>query len=92
MSTIWACDGIENKHDVFRGENWKNRFRKSVIKHAMKIINSENAILIDLTNKQTAGTEEKEKTKICYICKKRLSKNRLMIKIIANFKTFVIIW
>ena len=92
MSTIWAFDGTENKHDVFRGENWKVKFRKSVIKHAMEIINSENAILIDLTNKQTAETEEKEKTKICYICKKRLSKNRLTIKIIANFKTVVIIW
>ena len=52
MSTIWTFDGIENKDDVYRGDNGMNNFCESLRKHAMKIINFEKKKMIPLKNKQ----------------------------------------
>ena len=52
MSTIWTFDGIENKHDVYRGDNGMNNFCESLREHAMKIINFEKKKMIPLKNKQ----------------------------------------
>ena len=37
-STILALNGIENKHDVHRGEDWINRFCKSLRKQVLETI------------------------------------------------------
>ena len=39
MSAISSFKNIENKHDVYRGKDCKEKFCKSLTKHAMKIIN-----------------------------------------------------
>ena len=41
MSTIWTFDGIQNKQDVYRGEDCMKKFCESLTEHAMKIINLE---------------------------------------------------
>ena len=38
---IWSFNGIENKHDVYRGEDFIKSFCKSLREHNMKIINFE---------------------------------------------------
>ena len=39
MSTISTYDGIENKHDVYRGKDCMKKFCESLREHAMKTIN-----------------------------------------------------
>ena len=39
MSTISSFKSIENKHDVYGGEDCTKKFCKSLREHAMKIIN-----------------------------------------------------
>ena len=65
MSTIWTFDGIENKQDVNRGEDYMKKFCESLIENSMKIINFEKKKIIPLTSKQQ---ESYKKTKICFIC------------------------
>ena len=66
MPTIQAVDGIENKQDVYRGEDFMKKFCQSLREHLMKkIINFVKKKMIPLTNKQQ---ESYEKTKICCIC------------------------
>ena len=49
MSTAWTCDGIENKHDVYRGGDCMKKFCKSLRRHTMNIINFERKKMIPLT-------------------------------------------
>ena len=49
VSTLRTCDGIENKHDVYRGGDCMKKFCKSVRKHTMNIINFEKKKMIPLT-------------------------------------------
>ena len=37
MSTVWTFDGIENEHDVCRGEDFMKKFCESLREHTMKI-------------------------------------------------------
>ena len=53
MSTIWAFDGIENKHDVYQRYNCMKRFCKSLKEHVVKISNFGKKKIIPLTNKET---------------------------------------
>ena len=53
MSTIWAFDGIENKHDVYQSDNCMKRFCKSLKEHAVKISNFVKKKTIPLTNKES---------------------------------------
>ena len=39
MSTIWTFDGLENKHDLYRGEDRIEKFFEALKEYAMKIIN-----------------------------------------------------
>ena len=67
MSTIWTFDGIENKHDVYRGEDCMKRFCESLREQAVKIINFEKKKIMPFTNEQQ---ELYEKIKILFnICK-----------------------
>ena len=36
MSTIWTFDGIENKHDLYRGEDCMKEFYESLREEAIK--------------------------------------------------------
>ena len=69
MSTIWTFDCIENKHDVYRGEDCMKKFCESSREHAVKMINFEKKKIVLLTKEQR---EPYEKATICYICKKRV--------------------
>ena len=50
MSATWTFDGIKNKHDIHRGENWK----EGEWEHAIKIIIFEKQKMIPWAN---AGNE-----------------------------------
>ena len=60
--------GIEKKHDISRGEDYMKMFSESLREHAMKITNFEKKKIILLINEQQ---ESFEKTRICYIGKKK---------------------
>ena len=64
MSPIWTFDGIEKKHDVYRGKGCLKKFCKSLREHAMKIKYFEKKKIIPLRNEQQ---ELNEKEKIYYI-------------------------
>ena len=69
MSVIWTVYDIENKYEVYSGEDCLKRFSESLREHAMNIINFKKKKKIPLPNEQQ---ELYQKTKICYICKKKL--------------------
>ena len=50
MSTIWAFDGIWNKHVVNRGKDCIKKFYKSLREHKMKIMNFQRKKMILITN------------------------------------------
>ena len=52
MSMICMFDDIENKHDVYRGEDCIKGFWESFREQAMKIINFDAKKMIPSTNKQ----------------------------------------
>ena len=52
MSTIWTFDGIVNKHDVHRGEDFMKTFCESLREYAMKVTNFEKKKMIPLTKEQ----------------------------------------
>ena len=51
-SMTWTCDGIENKHDMCRGEVYVRRVFESLRKNTVNIINLEKKKVIQLTNEQ----------------------------------------
>ena len=69
MSTIWASDNIENKHTLYRRENFMKKFCNFLREHATNILNFEKKEILPLT---------KEKLKLhqneisCYICRRRI--------------------
>ena len=90
MLTISSFKRIENKHDIFRGENYKEKFCKSLSKHAMDIINFKKKKMKLLRKEQQ---ESYENAKICYISWKNIEngyvKDKKYLKIrdhyICNF-------
>ena len=52
MSTIRTCDGIENKHGIYKSEGCIKKFCESLKEHAMAIINFEKKKMIPLTSKK----------------------------------------
>ena len=52
MSTIWTTDGVENKHDVYRGKGCMKKFCESLKEPTIKIINFEKKKVIPLTNEE----------------------------------------
>ena len=84
MSTILIFDCIENKHDVYRGEDCMKTFFESLTKDKLKIIN--------LKKKENDTTKEKEDKSYLHqtnphICKKSLKIDTLMIQNIVELET-----
>ena len=63
-------------HDVYSGEDWMKK--ESLRKQKMEIIIFEKNKIVPLPKEQQ---QSYEKTKICYICKKRSYISTLMMKI-----------
>ena len=63
-------------HDVYSGEDWMKK--ESLRKQKMEIIIFEKNKMVPLPKEQQ---QSYEKTKICYICKKRSYIRTLMTKI-----------
>ena len=87
MSLVWTFDGIENKHDVYGGEDCMKTFCKSCREHAIKVINFEKKMLSLINDQQ----ESYEQTTFCYISKKMFGHKYTNEKIIVKLKTIVII-
>ena len=71
MSKIWAFDGIENNHDVYRGKDCMNKFCKTLREYTMKIANFEGNKKIPLTNEEY---ESYLNQRNCHICKTKLGR------------------
>ena len=59
MSTIWKFDNIENKNNVYRGEDCMKKFCESLREHTVKIINFEKKKILPLINEQQESNEKK---------------------------------
>ena len=77
MSTIWAFDNIENKHSLYRGEDFMKKFYIPLKEHAAGVINFEKKKMLSLTEKELKSHQD---STICYICTKKLDKNLRKIK------------
>ena len=73
MSTVWAFDYIENKHTLYRGKDYMNKFCESLREHAKNIIDFEKKKkkLVPLIQEELILHQD---VKLCYICGKRISK------------------
>ena len=67
MFAIWTSEGIENKDDLYRGEDCKKKSCEYLREHKMKVINSEKKKTIPLTNEEYKSYPNKTN---CHICKK----------------------
>ena len=52
MSMIWTFNSMENKNNVYRGEDCMKKFCESLREHTVKIINFEKKKILSLTNGQ----------------------------------------
>ena len=75
MYTISSFRSIENKHDVYRGNDCMKKFCEFFREHAIKIINLKKMKV--LTKEQQ---ESHKNAKISYICKEKLKKEYLKDK------------
>ena len=66
MATISPFKSIENKHYVYRDEDWMKNFCETLRDHAMNIVNSEKKKKKLLTKEQQ---EAHENANICRIFK-----------------------
>ena len=88
MSTIWTLDGIEKKHDIYRGKDCVKKFFESFRQHSTKVIHFEKKKVIPLTKQE----DESYVNQInCHIFKKSSSITTLMMKFVVKLKTIVII-
>ena len=62
MSEIWTFDGIENKHDVYRGEYSVKKFCEFLKEHALKIMNFEKKKIVLFPNEQQKLKSQKSVT------------------------------
>ena len=85
---IWIFDGIENKCDVYRGEDCMKKFWESLRERALKIINFEKKKMIQL---QKNNRNRMKKQKSVTFPKKSSNISILIIKIIVKLNTIVII-
>ena len=77
MSTISSFRSIENKHNVYRGEDCMKMFCEFLRENVMKIINFKTKKMKLLTKEQH---ESYENTKICYIGKEKFENKYLKDK------------
>ena len=59
MSMIWTFDSMENKNNVYRGEDCMKKFCESLREHTVKIINFEKKKILPLINEQQESNEKK---------------------------------
>ena len=59
MSMIWTFDSMENKNNVYRGEDCMKKFCESLREHTVKIINFEKKKILPLTNEQQESNKKK---------------------------------
>ena len=85
---IWIFDGIENKCDVYRGEDCMKKFWESLRERALKIINFEKKKMIQL---QKNNRNRMKTQKSVTFPKKSSNISILIIKIIVKLNTIVII-
>ena len=71
MSTIWAFDNIENKHNLYRREDCMEMFCTSLKKHARIVIDFEKKKMLSLTKEELKSHQD---AKVYYICGKRVLK------------------
>ena len=72
MSTISSFRSIENKHDLYRGKEYRKKFCEFIREHAMKIINFKKKKIKLLTREQKESYENgKIFLKKNYICKEK---------------------
>ena len=62
MSMIWTFYGMENKHNIYRGENCMKNYRESLRDYAMNIFNFGKKKIMQLTNEQQ---DSHQKGNIC---------------------------
>ena len=74
MSTISSFRGIENKHDVYRGEDCMKKFYEFLREQAMKIINFKKKKM-KLSKKEQH--ELHKNAKICHICEEKFENKYL---------------
>ena len=51
MSTIWAFDNIENKYNLYSGEDCMKKIYAALREHARDVINFEKKKMLQLTKK-----------------------------------------
>ena len=85
MYMIWTFDGIDNKHDVYRGEGYRKKFCESYREHIIKILYFEKKKI-----RQNAGIVWKDKNLPHF--QKSSKINKLTTKIIVKLKTTAIIF
>ena len=78
MSTIWTFDGIENKHDAYRGEGCMKKSREFLKEQAVKIINFQKKETIPLPKEAYESCPNEIN---CHMCKTSLNLNALTIRI-----------
>ena len=67
MSTIWAFGSIQNKHSLYHGKDYMNKFCNSRREHATNVINFEKKKMLPLTKKELKLHQH---VTTCSICKK----------------------
>ena len=87
ISMIWAFGGIDNKHDVYRGEDCMKKFRESLREPTMKKIEFEKKKRIPLTSKEYESCLNQTN---CHSCKKGLKINSLLRKIVKLGTTAIL--
>ena len=71
VSTIWACDHIENKHTLYRGKDCRKKFSYFVRQHVKNIIHFKKKKMLLLTKEELKSHQD---TKVCHICRKIILK------------------
>ena len=71
MLTIWDFDNTENKHTLYRGEDYMQKFCTSLREHTKNMIGLEKKKILTLTKEKLKSHRD---SKICYICGKRFLK------------------
>ena len=56
---IWTFNSMENKNNVYRGEDCMKKFCESLREHTVKIINFEKKKILSLTKGQQESNEKK---------------------------------
>ena len=87
MPKKWTFDGIDNKCDVYRGEDCIKKVLWILREYAMKLINFKMKKMIPLTSKDYESYHNQAN---CHIWKKSLKINTLLIKIIVKLETTAI--